>query len=112
VGRVLAVIVLLLRFVQHAVSGGVQTLRVILRQRRGAPASPPVLVRVPITPLPPQGSALLGCLLSLTPGSTVIDIDAAEGELLLHVLDPAGVDALVAGIRRDFEPPLRTLYGR
>jgi hypothetical protein len=33
-------------------------------------------------------------------------------ELLLHVLDGSGIDAVVAGIRRDFEPGLQTLFGR
>jgi hypothetical protein len=31
--------------------------------------------------------------------------------LLLHVLDASDTDALVEGIRRDFEPGLRTLFG-
>jgi hypothetical protein len=33
-------------------------------------------------------------------------------ELLLHVLDASDTDALVQGIRRDFEPGLVALFGR
>ena len=56
--------------------------------------------------------ALLGSMVSLTPGTTTIDIDMERKELLLHVLDASDTDAVVAGIRRDFEPGLRALFGR
>jgi hypothetical protein len=32
-------------------------------------------------------------------------------ELLLHVLDASNTDGLVDGIRREFEPGLRILFG-
>jgi hypothetical protein len=33
-------------------------------------------------------------------------------ELLLHVLDASDMDAIVEGIRREFEPGLLALFGR
>ena len=68
-------------------------------------------VRVRFAPLNETGAALLGSMVSLTPGTTTIDIDMARRELLLHVLDASDTDALVAGIRHDFEPGLRVLFG-
>ncbi|MGB5496286.1 MAG: Na+/H+ antiporter subunit E, partial [Sedimenticolaceae bacterium] len=66
---------------------------------------------VRFAPLSARGAALLGSMVSLTPGTTTIDIDMERYELLLHVLDASDTDALVDGIRREFEPGLRTLFG-
>ena len=52
----------------------------------------------------PTGAALLGCLVTLTPGTTVIDIDMARHEMLLHLLDLSQAEATVASIRKEFEP--------
>ena len=55
--------------------------------------------------------ALLANLVTLTPGTTTLDIDMAGHELLVHVLDASDIDGLVDGIRRDFEPGLLALFG-
>lgn len=111
-GKVGAAIVLLLRFLRAVVVSGLQTVRVILASGRPGGAPPPVaLLRVGFAPMSPAGAALLGCMVSLTPGTTTIDIDMDRRELLLHVLDASDTDALVAGIRRDFEPGLVALFG-
>jgi multisubunit Na+/H+ antiporter MnhE subunit len=110
--RLFAAAVLLLRFVKALVVSGLQTVVVILKSGRtgGPPAA--ALVRVRFAPLSEPGAALLGSMVSLTPGTTTIDIDMERRELLLHVLDASDIEATVAGIRRDFEPGLRTLFGR
>lgn len=111
--RMLAIIGLLLRFVRAIFISGLQTVAVILRSGRPGGAPPPVaLVRVRFAPMSEPGVALLGSMVSLTPGTTTIDIDMERRELLLHVLDASDTDALVAGIRQDFEPGLRRLFGR
>lgn len=104
---------LLLRFVRAVFISGLQTVAVILLSARPGGAPPPVaLVRVRFAPMSEQGAALLGSMVSLTPGTTTIDIDLERRELLLHVLDASDTDALVAGIRQDFEPGIRELFGR
>jgi multisubunit Na+/H+ antiporter MnhE subunit len=50
-------------------------------------------------------------MVSLTPGTTTLDIDEDRRELLLHVLDASDLDALVQGIRTEFEPSLVVLFG-
>jgi multisubunit Na+/H+ antiporter MnhE subunit len=50
-------------------------------------------------------------MVSLTPGTTTIDIDMERRELLLHVLDASDTTALVDGIRKEFEPGLKVLFG-
>jgi multisubunit Na+/H+ antiporter MnhE subunit len=108
-----AALLLLLRFLRAMVVSGVQTVAVILRASTGSRRAPPAaFVRVRYAPMSAQGAALLGCMVSLTPGTTTLDIDEDQRELLLHVLDASDTDALVAGIRRDFEPGLVTLFGR
>lgn len=110
--RFVAATLLLLRFLRAVVVSGLQTVRVILAAGRPGGTPPPVaLLRVGFAPMSAQGAALLGCMVSLTPGTTTIDIDMQRRELLLHVLDASDTDALVAGIRRDFEPGLVALFG-
>ncbi|MFZ5439265.1 MAG: Na+/H+ antiporter subunit E [Myxococcota bacterium] len=109
----LAALVLLLRFLRAIVVSGLQTVRVILTSSRPGGRPPPIaLVRLRFAPMSAGGASLLGCMVSLTPGTTTIDIDLERRELLLHVLDASDTDALVRGIRRDFEPGIVALFGR
>lgn len=98
-------------FLRAVLVSGLQTLRVILLSRRHQP--PPVaLLRVRFAPMTETGAALLGCMVSLTPGTTTLDIDMPRRELLLHVLDASDRRALLRVIRQDFEPGLVALFGR
>ncbi len=107
-----AALVLALRFIKAIVVSGVQTVVVILRASLGERRPPPAaFVRVRFAPMSASGAALLGCMVTLTPGTTTIDIDMERRELLLHVLDASDTDALVQGIRQDFEPGLVALFG-
>jgi multisubunit Na+/H+ antiporter MnhE subunit len=111
--KAVAAVTLALRFARALVVSGAQTVAVILRSSRPAgPPPPAALLRVRFAPMSETGAALLGCMVSLTPGTTTIDIDMARRELLLHVLDAADPEAIVAGIREDFEPGLIELFGR
>ncbi len=108
----LAALLLMVRFARAVAVSGWQTFAVILKASVGERRSPTTaLVRVRFAPMSPRGAALLGCMVSLTPGTTTIDIDMARRELLLHVLDASDTQALLAGIRRDFETGLVTLFG-
>ncbi len=104
---------LIARFVRAILISGLQTVAVIVRSGRpGGTAPPAALLRVRFAPMSESGAALLGSMVSLTPGTTTIDIDMERRELLLHVLDASDTDAVVDGIRQDFEPGLRALFGR
>jgi multisubunit Na+/H+ antiporter MnhE subunit len=107
-----AALSLLLRFTRAVVVSGIDTIRVIVSAGRPGGTPPPVaLVRVRFAPMSPRGAALLGSMVSLTPGTTTIDIDMERRELLLHVLDASDTTALVDGIRKEFEPGLKVLFG-
>lgn len=105
-----AALVLLGRFVWALLLSGVQTAGVILRGGRGLP--PAALIRMRFAPMSPAGAAILGSLITLTPGTTTLDIDMARRELLLHVLDASDPQAVVDGIRQDFERHLVVLFGQ
>ena len=91
---------------------GLQTVVIILQAGRQGSGPSAAFIRIKFSPLTEQGAALLGSMVSLTPGTTTIDIDMQRHELLLHVLDSSDSDAMVAGIRRDFEPGLRKIFGK
>ena len=57
------------------------------------------------------GVMLLAALVTLTPGTSTIDIDTERRELLLHVLDAHDVETLLDELRRDFLFPLQCLFG-
>ncbi len=110
--RISLAIGLVLRFARAVFVSGIETVAVIAK--RGLPgrkAPPGALIRVRFAPMSEQGAALLGAMVSLTPGTTTVDIDMEHRTLLLHVLDASDPDAVVDAIRRDFEPGLRALFG-
>lgn len=95
-------------FLREAIVSGWATARVILR---GGEALQPGFVRMPYGDLSASAANFLGALVTLTPGTTTVDIDLERGELLLHLLDAKQAEATLASIRRDFLAPVRTLFG-
>ncbi len=108
----IAAVVLLARFLKAVVLSGIQTVQVILRASFGQRRPPPAAyLRVHFAPMSPMGASLLGCMITLTPGTTTLDIDMENRIILLHVLDASDTDAIVQGIRNDFETGLVPLFG-
>ena len=97
---------LLLHFVGHCVLAGLATARIILR-RTPPPAG---LVRMRFAPMSPAGAAVLGAMVTLSPGTTVIDIDLEQREMLLHLLDTQDAAASLNVVRRDFERDIVALF--
>jgi multisubunit Na+/H+ antiporter MnhE subunit len=110
--KVIAAVVLPVRFGWAMVTSGVQTVAAIVRQGLAIGQPPPAsFVRIGFAPMSAQGAALLGCMISLTPGTTVIDIDLPRRQMVLHMLDTSQAVAAVEAIRREFEPPLLAWFG-
>jgi multisubunit Na+/H+ antiporter MnhE subunit len=106
--RLSALIWLVFNFVKEAfVSGGVTALLIL----RGGKALQPGFVRMSYGDLGETAADFLGALVSLTPGTTTVDIDPEHRELLLHLLDVTRAEQTLASIRRDFLLPVRTLFG-
>lgn len=106
--KLLHALALLLRFSFAVVKSGVHTAVLILRQ---SSRPEPALVRMKLAPMSESGAALLGSLVTLTPGTTAIDIDLERGELLLHLLDGSDPAATVQQIRAQFEGHVVALFG-
>jgi multicomponent K+:H+ antiporter subunit E/multicomponent Na+:H+ antiporter subunit E len=110
--KLIAAVTLFLRFCKAVMVSGIQTLQVIVRASSGARTPPPAaFLRVKFSPMSPMGASLLGCMITLTPGTTTLDIDMEKREILMHVLDASDTDAIVQGIREDFEQGLVALFG-
>jgi len=86
---------------------GVMTAWLIVRPR-GRPM--PAVIRMPYQQLSPTGAVVLACLVSLTPGTTVIDIDVERHLLVLHLLEGQDSAQAVEAIRNHFERRLRVLF--
>lgn len=97
---------LLLRFVNHCLLSGLATARIILIN--GQP--PAGVVRLNFAPMSSTGAAVFGAMITLTPGSTCLDIDPQGREMLLHLLDTRAVETTFASIRRDLEQDLCLLF--
>ena len=102
---------LLLIFIRAIIASGVDTLRVILRHGLGRPLPPARFIHMPFTPMSELGVSLLTNMISLTPGTTALDIDIKNHQVLLHVLDATDAQGIVDGVRNMFEPDLITLFG-
>ncbi len=104
--RASAALVLALRFAVEVVRAGLSTAWWILHPRR--PASG--FVRIGYAGLSEFGVVVLGCLVTLTPGTTLVDIDAERQELLVHLLDARDPQAVADEVWRVFVLPLQRLH--
>jgi multisubunit Na+/H+ antiporter MnhE subunit len=108
VTRPAAAITLAFRFLVAVVRSGVQTTRIILRPD---PDLRPGFIDYRFEPMTETGATLLGSLITLTPGTTTVDIDMAAGRMWIHLLDTRGAESARAEIRSEFETPIRVLFG-
>jgi multisubunit Na+/H+ antiporter MnhE subunit len=106
--RLLALVMLGVNFLKEVVVSGWVTARIILA---GPRRLRPGFVRFVYGDLPEGAASLLAALVTLTPGATAVGIDPERRELQLHLLDLDQAEATLAGIRRAFLGPIRTLFG-
>jgi multisubunit Na+/H+ antiporter MnhE subunit len=109
VTRAGALFLLVVRFLLDVVASGWVTSRVILR---GPARLQPGFVRMRYGDLDETGAALLAALVTLTPGTTAVDLDPDRREILLHLLDVRWSAATVDSVRTHLERPLLALFGR
>ena len=103
-----AVIMLFINFLKAVFLSGLDTARVILlatwHEQDG-------LVRISYGELNENTASLLGAMITLTPGTTLIDIDTKQRELVLHLLVLESRDETVKVIQRDFCHHLKVIDG-
>ena len=71
----------------------------------------PGFARMSYGELNETGAVALGLLITLTPGTTTVDIDPARRELLMHLLDTQDVEGTFDAILQRFVRPIRVLFG-
>lgn len=110
--RALAALELLARFFAAVVGSGCSTVAVILRTalRRGPPPRSGFL-RIPLAATSERWATLEACLVTLTPGTTAVEVDLERRHLVLHVLDVSDPDRVRAAIRRDVQSAIERLSG-
>jgi len=70
----------------------------------------PDFVEVPLDISDPFVATLLGSIVSLTPGTVSIEIDLGARRLLVHALDIADREHLIATIKSRYEAPLKEIF--
>lgn len=106
--RFFALVRLAFNFFKDIVASGWNTAHVIVFRSHDLR---PGFVQFSFGDLPDSAANFLGALISLTPGTTTIDIDLDRREFLLHLLDLDRSESVLAGINRDFLDPMRVLFG-
>lgn len=96
---IFATVMLLINFLKAALLSGLDTAKVILfLQQPGQDG----LTRISYGDLHENTAGLLGVMITLTPGTTLIAIDTETKELVLHMLTLDKREETVAIIQRDF----------
>lgn len=72
----------------------------------------PRFIEVPLDLKQELPRFLFACLISMTPGTMSVGLDARRGILLVHVLDAPDPDAAVSEMKKTFEQPLIRIFGR
>jgi len=102
---------LFLRFARAVVVSGWETTLIILATRHPTRASTqPGFARLSFAPMSEVGATLLGAMVTLTPGTTTLDIDMETHMLIVHMLDTSSAAGLLEVNREEFEPLLCVLF--
>ena len=67
-------------------------------------------VRIPLDLRDPYGLAVLACIITSTPGTLWVSFDAAEGTLMIHVLDLVDENEWVRTIKGRYERLLLEIF--
>ena len=105
--RLLAFWLLLANFGKDVLLGGARTTAIVLR---GGKSARPGLVHMSYGDLSETAANLLAALITVTPGTTTVDIDLQREQFLLHLLDVEDAEATLASIESDYLEPIRTLF--
>ena len=105
--RAAVAFVLAADFFIQVVQAGLSTAWIIVRP---GPRPDPAVIRVPYEGLSPMGAVVYACMLSLTPGTTTLDVDVDAQTLTLHVLDGASATATIDDAQRRVARRLQAVF--
>lgn len=93
-----------IRFVQALIASNLQMAHVVLF--RPVRQLSPDFIAYPIAGLTEREIVLLSHCITLTPGTTSVEISSDRTTLVLHALDARDPAAVCASIKKDLEEPL------
>jgi multicomponent Na+:H+ antiporter subunit E len=67
----------------------------------------PAILAVPLDTRSPAGITTFASMVTLTPGTTSIDVASDERTLFVHVLDAPDTDAAIQAMKTGLEDPVR-----
>lgn len=102
--RLLGFALFIFHFLRALVLANVQLARAVLFQRRADLA--PGFLCYPVEGLSKLEVLVLSHCITLTPGTTTVEISPDFTRLVVHAFDARDPDALVRDIRRDLEAPI------
>lgn len=106
--RLRALLHLGFNLLRDLLASGWGTARIILFRRQ---TLRPGFATLAFDDLPDDAANLVAALITLTPGTTTVDIDLQHRTYRLHLLDLDHAGRTLDGIRRDFIAPARILFG-
>lgn len=106
--RATSVFVLALIFLRELLLSSVSVARAAFARNVGVK---PAIIAVPITLRTDAGISTLANLVSLTPGTTSLEVSADRKTLYVHCLDAPSADDTIADIKRVFETRIREIEG-
>ncbi|MFM9105432.1 MAG: Na+/H+ antiporter subunit E, partial [Chloroflexota bacterium] len=68
------------------------------------------VVRVPYGARTPRGVAVSGVVLTLAPGSVLVDLDDERREMIVHAIDASDPQAVIDGIQAFYERWQRRVF--
>lgn len=108
-----AALLLCSQFLYLMLKSGFSTLCLIIRLQLNMKKSlQDTYIAVEIANVNQTGLVVLACLLSLTPGTSVLDIDSSNNRMLLHILDAEQTDAAVREFQQKFVPYILILFAK
>lgn len=102
--RVLSFLRFSLRFLHALVTANLQMARVVLFRRTSELA--PGFIAYPVAGLSPAEIVILSHCITLTPGTTSVELADDRRVLVIHALDAGDPAGVCAAIKRDLEEPL------
>lgn len=106
--RVLSLIALGLIFLRELTLSSVAVARAAFARRVSVS---PAIIAVPIGLKTDFGIATLANLISLTPGTTSLDVSADKKTIYVHCLDAPSADDVVKSIKQTFELRIKEIEG-
>jgi len=106
--RLRPLLALALTFAGDVVRSNVAVARIVLGLRRGKRSAG--FLALPLALRDPRGLAILGCIITATPGTSWARYDARRNEITIHVLDLVDADAWVRDFKSRYETRLLEIF--